>query len=119
MKDDSEAHAGRCLCGAVRYHLQGDALWVAHCHCQSCRRHTGTAMTTFVGVLKPQFRIVAGAARTFQSSTGVWRRFCPNCGTPLTYEAAYYDGRDVVDHAHRIRNFATERYGDRLSGADL
>jgi hypothetical protein len=89
MKDDSEAHAGGCLCGGVRYHLQGDALWVAHCHCQSCRRHTGTAMTTFVGVLKPQFKIVNGAAKTFQSSTGVWRRFCPNCGTPLTYEAAY------------------------------
>jgi hypothetical protein len=77
---------GGCLCGAVRFQADGPPKWVAHCHCGSCRRATGAAMTTYAGFARGQVRIVKGAPKGFASSPGVTRRFCPACGTPLSYE---------------------------------
>ena len=34
----------------------------------------------------------ASIAYPHNSSSGVWRGFCPNCGTPLTYEADRHPG---------------------------
>jgi hypothetical protein len=81
---------GGCLCGAVRYRVAGAPLWVAHCHCRSCRRHTGTAMTTFAGFPKSTFEITQGTPVVHESSPGVWRRHCGDCGSPLTYEARHH-----------------------------
>jgi len=29
---------GGCLCGGVRYRIDGPAEWIVHCHCSECRR---------------------------------------------------------------------------------
>ncbi len=87
MTERSETHGGRCLCGTVRFEARGAPLWVAHCHCESCRRNTGTAVATFVGFAQDRFATVKGAPRTYASSPGVTRSFCADCGTPLAYEA--------------------------------
>ena len=83
---------GGCLCGAIRYRFEGEPLWVAHCHCTSCRRNTGAAFATFVGVRASGFTYLLGAPQRFESSPGVFRSFCGRCGTPLTYEAEKYPG---------------------------
>ena len=74
----------------MRYRVEGAPLWVAHCHCTSCRRNTGAALATFVGVSRDRFRITQGEPASYNSSPGVTRRFCTRCGTPLTYEATRY-----------------------------
>ena len=78
---------GRCLCGNVRFELRGKPLWVAHCHCNSCRRNTGSAVATFVGYNKEQLTYTRGERKFYESSPGVERGFCADCGTPMTYEA--------------------------------
>ena len=78
-------HTGRCLCGAVRYRTQGKPLWVAHCHCASCRRNTGSPVATFVGYRVGQMTYTAGQPALYESTPGVERGFCARCGTPLTY----------------------------------
>lgn len=89
---DQQRHTGRCLCGAVRFEAEGAPLWVGHCHCASCRRHTASALATFVGVAAERFRWSAGEPGGYASSPGVTRRFCRDCGTPLTYESARWPG---------------------------
>ncbi len=91
MADDA-VHEGGCLCGAVRYRVAGAPAWVAHCHCQSCRRATGAPMVTWVGFVRDRFEVTRGAPERFASSPGVARRFCAGCGTPLTYEAERFPG---------------------------
>ena len=34
--------SGQCLCGAVKYEVQGDIEKFYHCHCERCRRASGT-----------------------------------------------------------------------------
>ena len=41
---------GHCLCGAIEYQFDEQPNWVAHCHCESCRRATSSPMTTWVSV---------------------------------------------------------------------
>ena len=83
----SDEASGRCLCGKLQFRLQGKPLWVAHCHCDSCRRNTGSAVATFVGYTKEQLAYTRGERSFFESSPGVRRGFCADCGTPMTYEA--------------------------------
>jgi hypothetical protein len=83
----ADATNGRCLCGNLRFELRGKPLWVAHCHCESCRRNTGSAVATFVGYKKEQLAYTRGERKFYPSSPGVRRGFCADCGTPMTYEA--------------------------------
>ncbi len=92
MRDHEQSHVGGCLCGAVRFRVSGPPAWVAHCHCQSCRRASGAAFLTWAGYTGETWRLTQGDPVRFESSPGAWRRFCPACGTPLTYEGAYCPG---------------------------
>jgi hypothetical protein len=42
MAMTNETFAGGCLCGAVRYEISGIVRTFLHCHCQRCRKATGT-----------------------------------------------------------------------------
>ena len=42
--------AGGCLCGAVRYEIDGAGGGVSHCHCGMCRKASGAAFVTWIGV---------------------------------------------------------------------
>ena len=92
MSEANGGRQGRCLCGAITFAYEGAPLWVAHCHCESCRRQTASPVTTFVGVADKGFRWTEGAPAIFESSPGVRRSFCTRCGTPLAYEADRFPG---------------------------
>jgi len=76
---------GHCLCGAIQYEYSGEPTLVVHCHCESCRRHTGSPVATFVLVPRTALRITGGQPREFASSPGVRRSFCETCGSPIYY----------------------------------
>ena len=92
MTEPAGARRGRCLCGAVTFAYEGKPLWVAHCHCESCRRATASPVTTFLGVASKGFDWMGGAPQVFESSPGVRRSFCSRCGSPLAYEADRFPG---------------------------
>ena len=74
---------GRCLCGAVSFAYEGAENWRVHCHCESCRRQTASAFTTFLGVSNGQWAWTGATPKVYRSSPGVRRSFCGTCGTPL------------------------------------
>lgn len=81
-----ETTTGRCLCGAVRFSYRGPPKWTAYCHCESCRRATSSPVAVWIGVERDQFSWDGGTPAAYASSPGVVRRFCPTCGSPLSYE---------------------------------
>jgi len=88
MQGDAMPFPGSCLCGAVRYEIDGLDTPVGHCHCATCRKAHASAFTTTAGVLREHFRWIAGEdlLRDYESSPGKLRRFCSVCGTHLVAE---------------------------------
>ena len=86
MSELSETATGGCLCGAVRYRLEGAPFSVIFCHCESCRRHTGAPAVALAGYRRNQVQYTKGKPTVFASSPGVGRAFCNECGTPMTWE---------------------------------
>lgn len=76
---------GHCECRRVRYEVDGDINDFSHCHCSQCRRLHGAAFATFAGVLRDQFRYVAGSGDTseYASSSSHRRVFCTECGSNI------------------------------------
>ena len=77
---------GGCLCGRVRYVAEGGPFHMTLCHCADCRRATGAPMVGWFSVRPDTLRFMGAEPRRFQSSPGVTRSFCPDCGTPLTFQ---------------------------------
>ncbi len=91
MSDDTKMTGG-CMCGVVRYETTGDPFVVNHCHCQSCRKHNGAPVVTLAGFKADQVSFSGDERKIYESSPGVGRAFCGNCGTTLTWEG---DGGDL------------------------
>ena len=77
---------GGCMCGAVRYRVQGKPTNSMVCHCRSCRRVAAAPVVAWITFATSQFEWLQGHATQFRSSDPVRRTFCAVCGTPLTYE---------------------------------
>jgi len=84
--------SGRCLCGAVRYRCEARPLWQSLCHCESCRRATSSPVTAFFGMADGDWCWTGQAPATYDSSPGVWRDFCPTCGSQITYRSTRNPG---------------------------
>ncbi len=83
---------GQCLCGAVRFTVEGPPKWTSYCHCRSCRRHTGAPVSAYAGFESAKVRFTHGEPAYFSSSAGVRRGFCARCGSTLSYEGERWPG---------------------------
>jgi hypothetical protein len=74
---------GGCSCGALRYRLMSEPLFVNCCHCLNCQRQTGSAFVINVLIEADRVEIVAGRAervpvpRSGGDAQQVYR--CPGC----------------------------------------
>lgn len=79
--------SGGCLCGAIRYQVKSDPVRVAHCHCDDCRRATGSAFATNIFVKGDDLAITQGAPKSYQhtvdSGNTMTKEFCADCGSQL------------------------------------
>ena len=80
--------SGSCLCGSVQYEISGEAVAFYHCHCQRCRKATGSGHASNLRVapetclswtrgeeLLKRYKVVE--AERFYNC------FCSNCGSPM------------------------------------
>ena len=72
---------GGCNCGQVRYTLDGDPLRVGLCHCETCRKFTGSAFSHY-GVWPKGAATISGELACWQVRAG-GDRFCATCGASL------------------------------------
>ena len=84
-------HAGSCLCGAVRFEVEGNLPPPDACHCTMCRKHSGHY---FASTDVPRNRLtVHGEDKVswYQSSEKVRRGFCATCGSSLFFDPPHRD----------------------------
>lgn len=77
------AMKGACLCGTLRYEVDGPFSMVMNCHCSMCRKHHGAPFATFAAAPLEAFRWLAGpeSVAEVQSSENGKRYFCRTCGS--------------------------------------
>ncbi|MCA8887852.1 MAG: GFA family protein [Parvularculaceae bacterium] len=76
---------GGCLCGAVRYRVEGAVEESGYCHCRTCQRQSGAPVVAWFAVKPAQFAYLSGAPSTFRASSRAGREFCSRCGTYLVF----------------------------------
>jgi len=82
---------GGCLCGKVRYSADAEPIFVGVCHCTNCQKGTGSAFNSVIAVPKPAVNMT-GTVSTYEgkgdTGSATYKRFCPECGSPVVEEAA-------------------------------
>ena len=77
---------GGCLCGDIKYTITAAPLRMGQCHCDDCRKATGTGHASNAFFDKDAVSI-EGQASSYDSNTDtgsvITRFFCPNCGSRL------------------------------------
>ncbi len=77
---------GGCLCGAVRYVCTAEPMMAGHCHCEDCRRSSGSGHSSHLAAPEASVRMqgqLAAYARPADSGNVITRHFCPACGAPV------------------------------------
>jgi hypothetical protein len=72
---------GGCNCGQVRLEARGEPVRVGLCHCQVCRKETGS-LGNYFAVWRAHHVSVTGETRSWMLSTDN-RHFCPICGSSV------------------------------------
>ncbi len=77
---------GSCLCGAVRYSIDGPVRDVVYCHCEQCRKTSGHFVAA-TACAKSQLIIHEERGLSwYKSSDDARRGFCCECGSSLFWE---------------------------------
>lgn len=87
---------GSCLCGAVRFDIDGPLETFYLCHCGRCRKDTGSAHAAnlFSSAARLVWRQGGDQVRTFRlPDTRHARAFCSRCGSAMPHQS---DGTVVV-----------------------
>lgn len=75
---------GSCLCGGIRFEIEGKISGVGMCHCSICRKVSGTASNAIVATARKSLRWVQGEDQVeiYTRPTGWRSAFCRVCGSP-------------------------------------
>ena len=79
-------HSGECLCGGVRYVVNGELRDVVVCHCSRCRRTHGH-VAAYTACAAKDLDVVADTTLVWYQSDGRVRGFCNRCGASLFWQA--------------------------------
>jgi len=86
---------GACLCGAVRYAVEGPFLYAGYCHCSRCRAGSGSAFSAFAGIRRDRLRVTDGLDHiaTYEMNPDNIVSLCKVCGSSpfaLVREGRYF-----------------------------
>ena len=79
----------RCCCGALSLRVIGDPVLNGLCHCEDCRRRTGSAFGWSAYFPEEKVKGFGGTPDQYDPASGTGTRyFCGTCGTTLYWRAS-------------------------------
>ncbi len=81
-----KTHSGSCLCGAVRFEIEGEFEHFYLCHCEHCRKDTGSAHAANLFSSTAALKWLSGESKVVQFNLPATRHskgFCGTCGSAL------------------------------------
>ncbi len=82
----SDAYTGGCACGAIRYDIASEPIFMNHCQCRDCQRKSGTGHGSYLTFAAAGVKLVGDATEwdmVGDSGNTKTRGFCPRCGSPV------------------------------------
>jgi hypothetical protein len=84
-------HTGSCLCGAVKFRVEGELKPPDACHCSQCRKVSGhywasTVVPRSALAVEGEFNVA-----WYRSSEKAQRGFCSTCGATLFWDPIHKD----------------------------
>jgi hypothetical protein len=86
MADRAE---GGCLCGGVRFAVEGQLRPVLFCHCEQCRRTSGHYVAASACEADALNLTAEDTLSWYQSSDDAQRGFCNTCGASLFWRPGH------------------------------
>ena len=78
-------HEGGCGCGALRYRVRGEPIFVNNCHCTQCQHQTGSTSVVNAFYESDRIEIVSGTLTEHEVKAGSGGPHmlcrCSQCGT--------------------------------------
>ena len=83
----NDSHQGGCLCGALRYRVDGEPTRCNVCHCRFCQRLTGSAFLVEPMFLKPQVAFTVGNPACYvhrgEHGRSLYLHYCRQCSAKV------------------------------------
>jgi hypothetical protein len=83
----SKAFKGGCACGAIRYEISAEPIFMNECQCRDCQHRSGTGHGSYLTFAHRKDVRLEGDARQWKvagDSGGMKSHaFCPVCGSPV------------------------------------
>ncbi|MAS93787.1 MAG: aldehyde-activating protein [Verrucomicrobiales bacterium] len=78
-------YQGSCLCGGIRFEIDGKIKSILNCHCTDCRKAHGAAFRTRGAVEPSNFQFLSGEdlLTRYEHKPGEFRSFCRVCGSNI------------------------------------
>ncbi|MEB3753561.1 GFA family protein [Acinetobacter sp. MD2(2019)] len=95
----TKIYQGSCLCEGIRYEIHGELGDIIQCHCQRCRKASGSAYATNAVIAAADFKLIQGQflLKKYQSTPITQRFFCMECGSPI------YSLKQDMPEIYRLR----------------
>ena len=94
--EDTHVFDGGCLCGAVRFRVEGALRPVIYCHCEQCRRTSGHFVAASAADDNAITLTRDDGLRWFASSDTAKRGFCDHCGSSLFWKQHSSDQTSIM-----------------------
>ena len=78
--------SGHCFCNSIQFEVEGPEKFACFCYCHSCQRAAGAPVVPWATYQKSTFTATQGEMCWRESSPGVTRGHCSDCGSSITYE---------------------------------
>jgi hypothetical protein len=122
-----ERYKGGCVCGSVRFELSDHPLWIVACHCDPCKKRTGSAFGISMVVENRSVAQFSGPTNIFarrgDSGKEVRYEFCPKCGTTVRWHVDLISRQvfagGALDQPEQLAVFGEMYAGDALPWARL
>jgi hypothetical protein len=82
----NKAFTGGCACGAIRYEISAEPLFMNDCQCRDCQRESGTGHESHLTFSRAAVTLTGEAKHwdmVADSGNVKTRSFCPACGAPV------------------------------------
>ena len=89
-------YSGSCLCGSVKFEVEGELGKIDACHCEQCRRWTGHFLAS--ADVPRSALTLKGEEHVgwYESSERVRRGFCSSCGSSLFFDPVDREKHDWI-----------------------